>query len=1008
MAGLAVALGGGGARGDFEVGALHFLYERGMFPELLCTTSVGSVNGLKLAEGHHSDPEPVSSPTEHIDVFWRGTDGALWHKRFAGGWNTPDESLGGATLGSDPHAVAFEAPAVEAGPHPFEGPGLQPVAAPAWHIEVFWRGTDGALWHKRFDGSTGGWLPHESLGAGPLGSDPCPVAAGDGCVEVFWRGLDGRLWHKRFDGTTWLADEPLGAGSLGSDPRPIASGAGHVDVFWRGPDGVGFWHQRFDHTTGSWLAQESLGAGVRPPHPGGGHGPGGAGGEAMGMGMAVPTASDPSPVVSADGQLHVFSRGSDGALWCKRFDGSTWLDYESLGAAPLGSDPYPITSKGGRIDVFWRGRNGELWHKRFDGSIWLPHASLGAAAPGSDPHPVVFGDGHIEVFWRGTDSALWHKLYNRSTDFWFGSESLGPPPTGPRGLAGLTGIWLSLNSHGDFFAEEPWLTVDHPAVRWLRQFLLDMLLANAPAAEQEFAVNGLLRELRRHELGAMQARLDGLIPAEFPELKASLDQLSADWEAQDLFGLVGDASRAAAAGLHFIAYIVNTDLLKFVPPGASIFNLGPLAARGGPGVDLASINAWAAMGHRLRIAMVGLESGELRYVTTEGALLSRNLAPLTVERGTPPACQPLDAEVKRLQQSGNTLAEQVLEKADVKTNLQNRRDQQDELKKAREKLDKCLADNPPDRDPITTSLFTAALASSTMPVFFTPVRIGGESYVDAGLRSVIPVEAAVRLGAERIVAVAASRTDVDPSPAAGASIFLIALRSLMDIAINEVAYRDVHAPGGFGASVVTTIQPRVDIHTTLALYPAFIRNRMAYGYMCAADLLDPPANPDWARWLADRISILRYGIARLECWRVDRPVPPTMVTLPMGDPSKIDATLTAMRAEVASLVGERINMGAAVPFGRGEWDDPKRWSTGPEVHPWNRVIPPVEPVIVPDVHESNLADADTDLAAVGLRADHTGDFTASDAWVYSQSPIAGATVPSGSTVTLNFRTGPKP
>lgn len=48
----AFALSGGGAKGSFQVGALKFLYEeRGLRPDIVVGTSVGSVNGVKLAEG---------------------------------------------------------------------------------------------------------------------------------------------------------------------------------------------------------------------------------------------------------------------------------------------------------------------------------------------------------------------------------------------------------------------------------------------------------------------------------------------------------------------------------------------------------------------------------------------------------------------------------------------------------------------------------------------------------------------------------------------------------------------------------------------------------------------------------------------------------------------------------------------------------------------------------------------------------------------------------------------
>lgn len=47
----ALVLGGGGAKGDFEVGAVLFLYEQNIRPDIICGTSVGSINAVKLAEG---------------------------------------------------------------------------------------------------------------------------------------------------------------------------------------------------------------------------------------------------------------------------------------------------------------------------------------------------------------------------------------------------------------------------------------------------------------------------------------------------------------------------------------------------------------------------------------------------------------------------------------------------------------------------------------------------------------------------------------------------------------------------------------------------------------------------------------------------------------------------------------------------------------------------------------------------------------------------------------------
>src|SRR5262245_54551157 len=64
----AIALSGGGANGDFEVGVLRFLYDIGVRPDILSTTSVGSVNGLKLAEGEGAADQGL----EGLERLWLG------------------------------------------------------------------------------------------------------------------------------------------------------------------------------------------------------------------------------------------------------------------------------------------------------------------------------------------------------------------------------------------------------------------------------------------------------------------------------------------------------------------------------------------------------------------------------------------------------------------------------------------------------------------------------------------------------------------------------------------------------------------------------------------------------------------------------------------------------------------------------------------------------------------------------------------------------------------------
>jgi predicted acylesterase/phospholipase RssA len=68
---VALALSGGGAMGDFEVGALAYLYERrfGFCAKMIIGTSVGSVNALQLAHG--GGPKTQREAHAGLVTFWK-------------------------------------------------------------------------------------------------------------------------------------------------------------------------------------------------------------------------------------------------------------------------------------------------------------------------------------------------------------------------------------------------------------------------------------------------------------------------------------------------------------------------------------------------------------------------------------------------------------------------------------------------------------------------------------------------------------------------------------------------------------------------------------------------------------------------------------------------------------------------------------------------------------------------------------------------------------------------
>jgi hypothetical protein len=237
----------------------------------------------------------------------------------------------------------------------------------------------------------------------------------------------------------------------------------------------------------------------------------------------------------------------------------------------------------------------------------------------------------------------------------------------------------------------------------------------------------------------------------------------------------------------------------------------------------------------------------------------------------------------------------------------------------------------------------------------------------------------------------------------------VALRSLVDLAIDEISIRDVTPPPGTTLPL-TVIRPRFDVHSIYTVYPAFVRNRMAYGWMCAADVINPPADAGRAAaatMAADEIHRLRHAVARVECWRAGQPVPPMMVTLPAGDSAVLDPWLAAAKGRIRDQVAARIAAGGAVPAGTGEWDNPATWSSRREIHPWDPFTPPRPDVLVPDVRELNRAAADRAIADAGLVAAYTGA-TTNPSFVVSQNPAAGRTVPQGSTVILQMKAGLPP
>jgi hypothetical protein len=256
-------------------------------------------NWTTVSSGVTSGTAVTSWGAGRLDVFYRGTDNALWHKWFANNvWST--ESLGGV-LTSAPAAASWS-----------QG-----------RLDVFVRGTDNGMWHTWSDGVWHGW---ESLG-GDLTSAPGAASWSADRLDVFVRGTDNGMWHKWWDGGGWHGYESLG-GVLTSTPAAASWGADRVDVVVRGTDN-GLWHKWWDRT--GWHGYEGMGGSF---------------------------VDDVAVSSWGPNRLDVFAVAADHTLSWKTFTG-TWSGYLSL-PGTISSGPSAVSWGPNRVDVFAQGASQSL------------------------------------------------------------------------------------------------------------------------------------------------------------------------------------------------------------------------------------------------------------------------------------------------------------------------------------------------------------------------------------------------------------------------------------------------------------------------------------------------------------------------------------------------------------------------------------------------------------------------------------------------------------------------
>ncbi len=263
-------------------------------------------------------PAVCSSNSSRLDLFVQGTDGQLYEKYTTNGGSswTSWQSLGaplGGKLTSSPAATS-----------PASGV-----------INVFVRGSDGALWQRTTTNGGASWSAWASIG-GQLASGTGPAVCSQGSsLDVFVQGTDHILYYTQWDGTTWSGWHSLGAG-LTSSPGVTSQANGNIDVFVRGTDGA-LWYREYAGT--SWSGW-------------------------MGLGGQVASGTGPAACSWSAGRLDVFVQGTDGVLYQKTWSSSSWSIWQSLGGK-LTSSPAATSPASGVIDVFVRGTDNAVWEKSY-------------------------------------------------------------------------------------------------------------------------------------------------------------------------------------------------------------------------------------------------------------------------------------------------------------------------------------------------------------------------------------------------------------------------------------------------------------------------------------------------------------------------------------------------------------------------------------------------------------------------------------------------------------------
>ena len=135
--------------------------------------------------------------------------------------------------------------------------------------------------------------------------------------------------------------------------------------------------------------------------------------------------SPPTAVSPAEGKMDVFSVGADKSLQHKYYDGHSWQPSEStfnsLGGTLDGNEVVAVTVNGSNpLDIFGKGTDGSIYHKYWDGSSWQPQGdTMDNLGDGTQflhgPAAVSWGPNRTDIFAINDDYKMVHQYWDGTT-----------------------------------------------------------------------------------------------------------------------------------------------------------------------------------------------------------------------------------------------------------------------------------------------------------------------------------------------------------------------------------------------------------------------------------------------------------------------------------------------------------------------------------------------------------------------------------------------------------------